>query len=243
MEKAKTPAPAPSCGEEKQTISPRGKKVASIFAIAVFVLLSVAAFWFVGRPLMEYISDPQGFRIWVDAHGILGKLCFVGLMALQVVIAIIPGEPLEIFAGYAFGFWQGTLLCLAGALLGSVIVFMLVRTFGIKLVEAFFPIEKIHSASFVRDAKRLNLLVFIVFFIPGTPKDILAYVVGLTPMKLSVWVLITLTARIPSVITSTIGGDALGTQNYAFAAVVFGVTLIISALGLLAYKRLSKKQN
>lgn len=83
--------------------------------------------------------------------------------------------------------------------------------------------------------------------IPGTPKDILTYFIGLTPMKLSVWLLITATARIPSVITSTIGGDALGMENYKFAIIVFIITAVISIAGILIYryiqKRLDKKHN
>lgn len=225
----------------KRHLSPRGKKVIGVVSLGVLVVLTGVLFWFVGQPLMQYISQPDGFRVWVDAHGILGRLAFVGLMALQVVVAIIPGEPLEIFAGYAFGAVEGTILCMVGALVGSIAVFALVRTFGVKIVEAFFSMEKIHSMKFLQNSRRLNLLTFIVYLIPGTPKDLLAYVVGLTPMKLSTWILITATARIPSVITSTIGGDALGTQNYTFAIWVFAATLVISGVGLLVYRRMARR--
>ena len=71
--------------------------------------------WFVGRPLLKFVSAPEQFRSWVDGHGIYGRLAFIGMMVLQVFIAIIPGEPLESGSGYAFGMWEGTLLCMAGA--------------------------------------------------------------------------------------------------------------------------------
>ena len=107
-------------------------------------------------------------------------------------------------------------------------------------MELFFPKEKIENLKFLQDSRRLNLMVFLIFFIPGTPKDVLCYCVGLTKMKLPTWVLITATARIPSVITSTIGGDALGLGAHGFAAAVFAATLALSAVGLLIYKKICR---
>lgn len=177
----------------------------------------------------------------MDAHGFLGRLAFIGMVVLQIVVALMPGEVFELGAGYAFGFWEGTILCMIGALIGNIIVFCLVRTLGVKIVEAFFPIEKIHSLKFLQNTKRLNLIVFIINFIPGTPKDLIAYAVGLTPIKLRTWIFITLVARIPSIITSTIAGGALGDKNYMFAIVVYAITFIISGLGILLYRYITKK--
>jgi membrane protein DedA with SNARE-associated domain len=73
-------------------------------------------------------------------------------------------------AGYAFGIWEGTLLCLVGAVIGSIIVFALVRHFGVKLVEVFYPREKIMSLRFLQNKKRMNLLVILILLIPGTPR-------------------------------------------------------------------------
>lgn len=220
------------------SLTPKAKKIISIASIVAFVLFSVALFWFVGRPLIQFVSQPQQFRNWVQAHGIGGRFAFVGMVVLQVVIAIIPGEPLEIGAGYAYGIWEGTLLCMIGAVIGSAIVFLFVRYFGRKAVEVFFPLEKIQSMRLLQNPKRLNLMVFIAFFIPGTPKDMLSYLVGLTQMRFTTWLAISGIARIPSIITSTIGGDALGMQNYQFAIIVFVCTLVISVAGLVVFNRL-----
>ena len=75
-----------------------------------------------------------------------------------------------------------------------------------------------------------------MFFLPGTPKDVLCYFVGLTDMPLGTWVLISAVARIPSIVTSTVGGNALGLEKYGFAALVFAATLAVSGLGLLIYR-------
>ena len=219
----------------------RHKKALYAAAIAIFILFTLAVSWFVGRPLIRFVRQPEQFRAWVQGHGLLGQLAFLGMTVLQLVIAIIPGEPLELGAGYAFGFWRGTLLCEIGILLGGLLVFLFVRRFGVKAVEVFFPREKIESLRFLHNEKRLALWVFILFFIPGTPKDIMTYIVPLTPMKLSTFLLLSTVARLPSVVTSTIGGNALGTGKLTFALIVFSATALISALGILIYRRICKR--
>lgn len=217
------------------------KKFIGIGLVLLFVGLMVAVFIVVGKPLIAHISEPEKFRLWIDGHGIWGMLAFVGMAVLQVIVAFIPGEPLEIAAGYAFGVWEGTILCLLGAVIGGTIVFLFVRYLGVKIVEIFFPMEKIQSLKFLQNSKKLNLLVAILFFIPGTPKDAITYFVGLTPMKLSVWLWITGLARLPSVLTSTVAGGALGVENYTFAFWTFVITIGISLAGILFYRSIEKR--
>ena len=222
------------------TLTERQKRFWSGMSIAAFVALSIFLLLAVGRPMLRFIENPGGFRAWVDGHGIWGRIAFVGMMFFQVVVAIIPGEPLEIAAGYAFGFWEGTLLCQIGIFLGSLTVFLFVRNWGIRVVEVFFPREKILSSKLLRDRRKRDALAFILMFIPGTPKDILTYCAGLTDMPLGTWLLISTIARIPSVVTSTIGGNALGLKDYWFALAVFAATLALSLGGWLLYRRLDK---
>ena len=218
----------------------RQKKGIAIACFIAFLFVSIAVCWFVGKPLLQFASEPERFREWVDSNGIWGRIAFIGMIVMQVFIAIIPGEPLEIGAGYAFGAFEGTLLCMIGAIIGSALIFAFERKFGVKAGELFFSKEKVDSLYFLQNTKQVNLLVFIIFFIPGTPKDILSYCVGLTKMKFHVWLIISSVARIPSVITSTVGGDALGVGNHLFAGIVFASTLLLSAAGLLIFNRICK---
>ena len=223
---------------KRPELSERAKKIIAASSIAVFAALTVAIAWFVGRPLIEYIREPEKFREWVDAAGPLGRVYFLGIQVLQVVVAIIPGEPVEIGAGYAFGAVEGTLLCILGTVMGSMAVYFFVRRFGIKAVEIFFPLEKIEQLRFLNTVRKRDTLMFLLMFIPGTPKDLLGYVapiVGITP---GAWLFITSVARIPSIITSTVGGGALGGQNYVFAISAFAITLVISGCGILIYRRI-----
>ena len=221
----------------------RSKKIISAGVIAAFILFCAAVGWFIGRPLIQFVGEPEKFRAWVNESGIWGMIAFVGMTVFQVIIAFVPGEPLEIGAGYAFGAFWGTLLCIIGITLGSLIVFWLVRTLGVRLLEVFFTYEKIKSLKFLQNEKRLALITFFLFFLPGTPKDLLTYFVGLTKIDFKGFLFIVAVARIPSVITSTIGGSLLGSERYILAVIAFGITLLISVIGWVIYNKISKKNN
>lgn len=229
--------------QERTQLTEAHKKKIYLFAIIVALIFIGAVGYLVGKPMVDFVREPERFRAWVDSSGFVSRVIFVGMVVFQLIIALIPGEPLEMGAGYAFGAVEGTILCIIGCVIGSALVFLFVRRFGVKLVEVFFPREKIRSMRFLQDSRRLNLLTFIVFFIPGTPKDLLSYFIGLTDMKLGTWLCITAVARIPSIVTSTVTGDALGLKDYQFALIAFGVTLALSLLGILVYRRLSARRH
>lgn len=220
--------------------SVRRRKWISAASFLLLLIIFGALYMTVGNQILSLAADPDKFRLWIDAQGFWGWLTFIGIMCLQVVIAIIPGELIEIAAGYAFGAVEGMFLCLVGAALGSAIIYRFTKRFGIRMVEAFVSRDKINSLKFIKDSKRLDLLVFILFFIPGTPKDVLTYFIGLTPMSLRTFLILSSVARIPSVISSTIGGNALGMQNYTFAVLVFAVTAVISLIGVFIYNKILK---
>lgn len=220
----------------RRRLTEKQKKWIAGTGIFLFLLLSALVFFFAGKPLIQFVQEPERFRAWVDGQGVWARVAFLGMLILQIIVAAIPGEPLEIAAGYAFGALEGTLLCLLGAFAGRLAVFLLVRRFGTRAVEVFFPLEKLNTLSVLQNKRRLTLWVFFLFFLPGTPKDLLCYIVGLTDLPLKNWLLICAVAPFPSIVTSTIGGDALGMGNYSFALLVFVITMVISGVGLLVYR-------
>ena len=222
--------------DSQRHLTERQKKWIAGGGLCLFLLLSLLIFWFAGRPLIRFAQEPERFRQWVDQQGLWAHVLFTGMVILQVIVAVIPGEPLEIAAGYAFGAVEGTLLCVLGTFIGGILVFLLVRRFGLRAVEVFFPPEKLQKLRFLHNERRLSQWVFFIFFLPGTPKDVMCYFVGLTSMPLRTWALISAVARLPSIITSTVGGTALGMGEYTFAIIVFAATLVISGIGLLLYR-------
>lgn len=226
---------------KENNTSTNRQKILAVLGITIFVALSALIIYFVGRPMIALAGRPDEFRAWVDDRGIPGMLAYMGMVILQIIVAVIPGEPLELAAGYAFGTVQGMILCLLAAVIGSMAVFYLVRKFGIRLVEVFFSREKLHSLRFLRETPKRDIIFFIIFAIPGTPKDLLCYFAGITEMRPSVWLFICTVGRIPSVISSVLAGNAVGTESYFTAAVVLGITLAISGIGVLIYRRLCEK--
>ena len=225
----------------KRTLTEKQKKMLSAAAIIIFILLFAALAWFVGRPMIRFARQPEQFRSWVDGHGAWGWAAYAAMVFLQVVVAIIPGEPLEIVGGYAFGAWWGTVLCLIGAVLGSVAVFALVRRWGRPLAEVFFPKEKLDKLQFLHSSPKRTALLWLIFTVPGTPKDLLCYFAGLTDMRWRTWLLIATVGRLPSIVTSTVGGGALGDRNYTAAAIAFGVALATAGAGYLVYRAVCRR--
>lgn len=216
------------------------KKELIIILICLAVIIALTFVF--GKDALAFIQDPEKFHIWIEQFGVFGRVVMMCLIFLQIVVAWLPGEFLEVGAGVAFGFWEGSILVLLGSMFASMIVMLVVKKFGKKIVYHFFPEEKIQALPLLHDQKKLNRFIFIAFLIPGSPKDVLTYAIGLTDMKVSNFILLSTIGRIPSVVTSTFTGSALGLANWEIAFLSFGFTILISALGLLAYKQLSKRQ-
>lgn len=219
----------------------RKQRIVSLVGMGILLALLVIGSIFLGKKAMIWVADPSLFRAWAQSHGIWGKLAMVGINTAQVVLAFIPGEPVEIAAGLAFGAWQGLFLVLCGTILGTCIIFLLTKMLGMRFVEAFFSREKIESLPLFQNHRRLDALVFLLFFVPGTPKDLLSYAVGFTPMPLWRFLLLSTIARIPSVLSSTWGGGALGSRNYRLALLIFSLTALVSLVGIWIYRRIQHK--
>ena len=221
----------------------KNKKIVGIVSGVILILFTVLVGWFVGKPMLELLEEPETFRSWISSMGWWGRIVFIAMVALQVVFAIIPGEPLEIGAGYAFGAIEGTILCLVGFLVGSALIFVFVRRWGIKFIELFYSVEKINNLRFLNSNKKINVLAYVLFLIPGTPKDLLVYFLGITNISTPAFFITVTLVRIPSLVTSTIGGNALGMQNYVFAIIVFAITIIISLIGYIFYNVITKQHS
>jgi uncharacterized membrane protein YdjX (TVP38/TMEM64 family) len=218
----------------------RRKKRVALASLAVVLVLAALATWFVWRWLASF--SQEGFRDYIQSFGPLGWVVLLGLQILQVFVALIPGELLETAAGFAFGPLVGTIICYIGVTIASALIFWLTNRFGMRMVELFVSREKIRALKFINTEKKRNLLLFLLFFIPGTPKDLLTYFVCLTDMKLGAFLGITLVARVPSVVSSTFGGHLLGEENYWGAVLLYGITAAVSLLGLLVYHTIVRRK-
>ncbi len=208
----------------------------------IFWLSCIFCYVKFGSGLWDIVKDPVNFKTWLSSFGGHDRILFVAVRALQTVVKIIPAEPLEIGSGYAYGTFMGLVYCLLGSVIGSVVILVMTKLLGKKIVEIFVPAGSIQNIRLFKDEKKVNLLVFILYLIPGTPKDVFTYLVGLTPINPVPFLIISSFARIPSIVSSTWCGATLSDKNYLFAAAIFIATLLLGLLGGYIYGRISDRK-
>lgn len=213
----------------------------SLVCAGISIILCLCLFLFFGSRIIEILKEPKLLTAYIDSFGVYSQLIFIAIRTVQTVVKIIPGEPVEIAAGLGFGTFGGLTLCLIGTIIGSAIIVLLTRTLGMKFVTLFVSEEKLHSYALMKSSNKLYLLLFFFYLIPGTPKDLFTYVAALTDIKLWKFFVITGIARIPSIITSTMCGASLYKKNYFVAAIIYIVTLLISAIGVVVYRWVKTK--
>ena len=221
----------------------KNRKLIAILSVLAAILVLFGLGFIIGKPLLNAVKNKENFRLWIDAQGFWKYWIMVGIVALQVIVAIIPGEPIEFAAGYAFGAWGGLMLCLVGVGLGSMMIILLTRKYGMRMVHLFIDDARVEELTqrLLTDKTKLDTVVFLLFLIPGTPKDLITYFIGITTITLPRFLFLSSIARIPSIISSTMGGSMVGKQRYKAAVVVMTLTMVLSAVIFLIYRYLSKR--
>jgi len=226
----------------KKLSKPNKNQVFAFALLVLVIVVSVIIYVRVGQPMTELVKDTDRLKAWVEERGWAARIIYAAAVFVQVIVAIIPGEPLEMAAGFVFGPVEGLLICMAGTFLGSMAVFGLVRVFGMKLVRVFFSQEKIDSLKILNDQKKLFIITAVLMIIPGTPKDLLTYCAGLTKIPFGTWMIISSLGRIPSIITSTWGGHTISEGRYIMAAIIFGVTALLCIAGMYVYGKMKSRK-
>jgi len=218
-----------------------GRNVYLIISVTVLVTLLLAGSFLIGPMLADAVKDPQKFRESLGS-GFESYIIFIGIQILQVIFAFIPGEAVEFAAGYVFGAFWGTVLCLIGVAIATALVFGLTRLLGRKFTEIMLDKKDLKKLKFLNDEKNLEWIFAILYFIIGTPKDVITYFAGITKIKFGVFMVISTLCRIPSVLTSAIAGQALGEENYILSIIIFVVSAVVALAGYFIYYKISKRK-
>ena len=222
--------------------SRKNKTQILINLIAIALLLGIAIFVTVRySDTFASLSTDEGLRRFVEeiqSTGIFGALILCLIQTLQVVVAFIPGEFVELAAGVMFGPLLGLILCLVGLNLGTALIFLLVRRLGRAFVDENVSERDFKRLTFLNDPRRALIILFFIFLIPGIPKDVLIYPIPLTKVKLSLFIIVSSIARIPTIITSTLTGSAVIEENYTLAVIMTVISVTLAALGLIFNKRI-----
>ena len=217
------------------------KIILMILVIAIFIGVIIYMF-----PVMKNLSTREGqiaFRDKVESSGFLGMLSLFGLQVANIFLIVIPGEPIEIIAGMCYGAFWGTIFIMVSACIITIGIFFLVRKLGRKFVYDFCSkerIEKIENSKLFRNPKKIEMIMLILFLIPGTPKDLLVYLGGLLPIKASRFILISTLARIPSIISSTIAGDQLAVGQWQLGLILYAAIIVLVLIIIFIYNKFDK---
>lgn len=214
-------------------------KFAGLIAFFVVVILLCALIW----PYVHEIFEPGGLdRVINDVRqaGPVGFLILLAIQFLQVVVAFIPGEVVQVAAGMIYGPWVGALIVLVGCVVSSAFVFLLVHKLGAPFVQAM--VSEKHMAKFrtFENSGKLNIIVFVLFLIPGMPKDVFTYLVPLTHMPLRTFLLLSNIARIPGILVSTYAASGLVDGDIVQSLIIFLVAGAIAVVCILFYDKIMK---
>lgn len=217
------------------------KLVINIILIAGFLALLVFTAVSYGPEITRLASEPDQLRDVLNSYGWKGVLVFMLIQLLQVVVAAIPGEFVQIAGGYIYGTWLGTLYSLTGIVAGSVIVFFVARLLGYPIVKTFVSQKNLEKFDFMMNSSKSEIAMFILFLIPGIPKDILTYLAGLTPVKpLKFFIIITI-GRLPALLASSYIGYNTQKGNYLIVIILSAAALALFAAGILLKDRIIDK--
>jgi len=221
------------------TNKPQSRKIqtADIFkfvGLLVFfglMALVVILLW----PYFSNLFEPGGIsRVITEVReaGPGGVFILLGLQLLQIVVAFIPGEVTQIAAGLLYGPWLGALIILVGCVIASAFIFLLVRKLGAPFVQSIVPIKYLEKFREFEKTNKLSVIVFMLFLIPGLPKDTFTYLVPLTDMRMRTFMLLANIGRVPGILVSTYAANGLLQGRILESVLIFVAAAIIVLVGI-----------
>ena len=219
------------------------KLIALITTIAILVIATIYMI-----PIIKQINTPEGqaqFKEKITNSGITGMLILFGLELAQVVLAILPGEPVELLAGICFGPIWGTIFLMVSVFIVTAMIYFFVKKYGRDFIYEFFPKEKVNkveNSKLFKDPQKVETVMALLFLIPGTPKDLLVYIGGLLPIKTSRFLALSTLLRFPSIISSTIAGDKLLEGQWKVSILAYVITFAINAIVIFVVNKFDKNK-
>lgn len=229
-------------GDDKKDKSGGGRRLVLYIAfIAIFIGILVYLSIKLGPRITQLAINPENLDQLLDSFGWKGVLVFIGIQILQVLVAAIPGEIVQIAGGYIYGTWLGTLYSLIGIFLGSILVFFIVRLLGYPLVRLVASESQIEKFNSIFGSSKSEAATFILFLIPGIPKDVLTYIAGVTPVKPLRFFIIIMIGRFPALLASSYIGHGTQRGNYLIVIILCVAAVVLFLVGLLLKDRIIER--
>jgi uncharacterized membrane protein YdjX (TVP38/TMEM64 family) len=172
-------------------------------------------------------SDRERCQAFISGFGLAAPLIFMGLQVFQVIFAPIPGELTGIIGGYLFGGWMGFFYSSIALTVGSWMSFMIGRALGDRFIRKMIPIRSLDRMDFLLRHQGA-ITVFILFIVPGFPKDYLCLFLGLSTLPLRVFILMASVGRMPGTLMLSFQGASLFDRNYWMLGILFVACLAVA---------------
>lgn len=222
------------------------KNILKIFML-LLTAISIVIFIYYSPEILRILSSMDNFREYIRSTGSWGPIMFILFQVLQIVIAPIPGEVVQIAGGYIYGIGLGTLYNTIGMVLGSAMAFYFTRFIGRSYIEKLLQKKDYKWMALINDEKKFSVFLFIFFVIPGLPKDFLVYVAALTSIGSLRFFIILLVARLPWIIGSVAVGSTIHLEQYGSAIIISVISVIAFIFGYIYKDKLvqifSKTEN
>lgn len=206
-------------------------KFAGLVAFLALVAIIVVLAW----PYIADVFTEGGVERLVERvqnAGWAGVLILLGMQFLQVVVAFIPGEVVQLAAGLMYGPALGSVLILLGCVISSSVVYFLVHKLGAPFVQGMVSTEHLEKFRRFEESGKLDIVVFVLFLIPGMPKDVFTYLVPLTSMEYKRFIVLTTIGRIPGVVGSTYAASGFASGQIVGPVVVLVVLVVIAVVAI-----------
>lgn len=210
-------------------------KLLILLGIIVGITLYI---YFYHHEFITQMSSVDGVKAFFRQYRGESVLIYIAAQIIQVVVCVIPGQWLQIAAGLAWGFWGALALSLAGAAAGSVIAYFLAGILGRDAMHLFFGEEKFSQYVERLNSKKAWIVTFLVYLIPGLPKDLCCYVAGISEMKLRPFLIVSLIGRIPGMTGSILIGTQVASRSWNMVIIIAAIFLVLFILGVIYRKRL-----
>lgn len=191
----------------------------------IMALVAVSAYLYRQGFFALFLSEEK-ILAFLDSLGRLSFVGFIFLQAAQVVFAPIPGEFTGLIGGYSYGLLMGTILSSTGLIIGSLVAFLLSRFFGKPFVERLVSKATLDRFDYLLHSRGL-FITFLLFFLPGFPKDYLCFILGLGRISILEFLAVSSIGRLFGTFILTLGGGYLRQRDYTKLAVLAGLCAVV----------------
>ena len=205
------------------------KIVMAIIFIMAIIFVSVKY----APEINHVIKNRQIFKEFILSYGYIGGMIAIAFQFIHIVIPFLPGEVIQFSIGYVYGTFWGSIYLIIGTVLGTVAVFYASRIIGYPIVKVFVSQKKIEKFNFLANSNKIEIAMFVLFLLPGIPKDILVYLAGLTPIKPMRFFVISIISRTPAIIASAYIGINFAEGDFNSIIIMVVVVVVFLAIGFI----------